>query len=152
LDDVGMRDYTRMLESLITGEMEPFQDHFMKFTRETLSTFDIRGDEPERFYHALVLGMFGSLSKTHDIRSNRESGYGRYDVMLIPKDRLKPRIIIEFKKVNIKRKETLKTAAQNALKQIEERDYETELRARGFKNSIKLGIAFKGKESLVLVG
>ncbi|KKS67862.1 MAG: hypothetical protein UV38_C0003G0089 [candidate division TM6 bacterium GW2011_GWE2_42_60] len=138
LDDVGMRDYTRMLESLITGEMEPFQDHFMKFTRETLSTFDIRGDEPERFYHALVLGMFGSLSKTHDIRSNRESGYGRYDVMLIPKDRLKPGIIIEFKKVNIKRKETLQTAAQNAL--------------RGLKNSIKLGISFLGKESLVLVG
>ncbi|KKS68185.1 MAG: hypothetical protein UV38_C0002G0054 [candidate division TM6 bacterium GW2011_GWE2_42_60] len=146
----GMRNYTRMIDSLVAGEMEPFQDHFMKFTRETLSTFDIRGDEPERFYHALVLGMFGSLMQTHDIRSNRESGYGRYDVMLIPKDRSKPGIIIEFKKA--RPKESLKTASQNALKQVEERQYETELRALGLKKILKLGISFKGKESLVLVG
>ncbi|HBL98283.1 TPA: AAA family ATPase [Candidatus Dependentiae bacterium] len=148
----GMRNYTKMLESLVAGEMEPFQDYFMKFTRETLSTFDMHGDEPERFYHALVLGMLATLASTHEVRSNRESGYGRYDVSLIPKDLSKSGIILEFKKVNIKRKETLKTAAQNALKQIEERDYETELRARGLNKIIKLGIAFLGKESLVLIG
>ncbi|HBY05854.1 MAG: hypothetical protein UV38_C0003G0236 [candidate division TM6 bacterium GW2011_GWE2_42_60] len=148
----GMRNYTKMLEGLVAGEMESFQDYFMKFTRDTLSIFDVHGDEPERFYHALVLGMLATLASTHEVRSNRESGYGRYDVSLIPKDLSKPGIILEFKKVNIKRKETLKTAAQNALNQIKERDYETELRARGLKDIIKLGISFKGKESFVLVG
>ncbi|MCL5436598.1 MAG: PD-(D/E)XK nuclease domain-containing protein [Candidatus Dependentiae bacterium] len=96
--------------------------------------------------------MLATLSKTHDIRSNRESGYGRYDVMLIPKDHSKTGGIIEFKKARQRPQESLKTAVQNALKQIAERQYEIELRAMGLTKILKLGIAFKGKQSLVLVG
>ena len=120
-----------------------------RFCRETLSYFDVKGDEPERFYHALVLGMLASLSKTHEVRSNRESGYGRYDVMLIPKDRSKFGIIIEFKSID---EGTLETAAKNALKQLDEQGYEMELQALGITKILKVGVAFKGKESLVLVG
>ena len=95
--------------------------------------------------------MCVALQGSHEVRSNRESGLGRYDVSLIPKDHTKPGIILEFKKVDIKKNETLESAAQNALNQIEERDYETELRARGLNKIIKIGIAFSGKESLVLI-
>ena len=146
------QDYLRMLTCLTHGDAAEFKRMFELFSYEALSSFDITGREPERLYHALTIGMFVALQGSHEVRSNRESGLGRYDVSLIPKDLSKPGIILEFKKVDVKKKETLKTAAQNALKQIEERDYETELRARGFKNSIKLGISFLGKESLVLVG
>ncbi len=152
LDRSTMRDYTKMLENLVAGQPIYFKQMFERFSRETLSYFDVRGNEPEQFYHALVLGMLASLVQTHEVRSNRESGYGRYDVMIIPKDHQKSGIIIEFKNVEIQTHETLEMAAKNALKQIEERQYETELRARGIKTVLKFGIAFQGKESLVLMG
>lgn len=148
MDGMGMRDYTKMLENLVEGRPEPFKKSFERFSRETLSYFDIRGDEPERFYHALVLGMFASLAQTHEVRSNRESGYGRYDVMLIPKDHTKTGAILEFKAID---DGELETGAQSALKQIEDRHYESELRALGILNIMKVGIAFKGKNCLVHV-
>ncbi|HBL98094.1 TPA: AAA family ATPase [Candidatus Dependentiae bacterium] len=149
-EGAGLRNYNNMIASLVAGKAELFQDYFMKFSQETLSIFDVRGDEPERFYHALVLGMLATLAQTHEVRSNRESGDGRYDVMVIPKDLLQFSAIIEFKKA--RSKETLKTTAKKAIQQIEDKNYEAELRARGVKNILKLGIAFKGKESLVVVG
>lgn len=91
--------------------------------REILSIFNVRGDEPERFYHALVLGMLAILARrTHEVRSNRESGAGRYDVMIDPKDSSQPGVIIEFKKARRRPDETFETAAQNALKQIADRN------------------------------
>ena len=148
-DSSSIRDYTNMLEHLTEGQPVPFQKSFERFCRETLSYFDVKGDETVWFYHALVLGMLASLSKTHEVRSNRESGYGRYDVMLIPKDRSKFGIIIEFKSID---EGTLETAAKNALKQLDEQGYEMELQALGITKILKVGVAFKGKESLVLVG
>jgi hypothetical protein len=96
--------------------------------------------------------MLASLMQTHQVRSNRESGYGRYDVMVIPNDRSRPAVVIEFKAVDQEEKETIESAAQDALNQLENRKYETELRAMGLTKILKLGIAFKGKRSLVLVG
>jgi len=152
IEESSVRDYQKMLESLIEGHAEEFQDFFMNLTQTTLSTFDVNKNEPERFYHALVLGMLSSLSSSHEVRSNRESGWGRYDVMLIPKDRSKLGVILEFKKVQVRKKETLESAAQSALKQIEEKQYETELRALGLTRILKVGISFLGKESWVLIG
>ncbi len=142
--------YNAMLEGLVLGDIESFQVFFEKLVLETLSSFDVGGDEPERFYHALVLGMLASLSETYEVKSNRESGYGRYDVMLIPKDKTRLGIIIEFKRVNADKNETLESEAKKALKQIEERKYETELRSLGFDKILKLGISFLGKKTLVL--
>lgn len=141
-----------MIASLIAGNPAQFKKNFEQFSHESLSYFDTKGTEPERFYHALVLGMLASLTNSHEVRSNRESGYGRYDVMFIPKDLTKPGIVLEFKAVDLGAKETLEIAAKGALKQLEANNYEAELRARGIQNILKLGIAFKGKESLVLVG
>ena len=64
---------------------------FEEFVINNLSYFDVSGKEPEKVYHAFVLGMLISLSNTHEVKSNKESGYGRYDVMIIPKDISKPR-------------------------------------------------------------
>jgi len=147
----SFRVYQRMLQNLIVGNVDDFRELFEIFSLETISSFDIGGKKPEKFYHGLVLGMLASLRDTHEIKSNRESGWGRYDVSVIPKDKKQPGIIIEFKTVSRIKKETLETAAKDALKQIEDRQYEAELRVRGIKKIIKLGIAFEGKESLVLV-
>lgn len=148
----GMGNYNRMLDSLVAGDPIKFKKTFEQFARESLSYFDMQGNAPENFYHALVLGMLSSLIQTHHVRSNRESGYGRYDIMIIPNDRSKPGAVIEFKSVDLDEKETLETAAQKALKQLNDRLYETELTTLGLTNILKFGIAFKGKESLVLVG
>ena len=146
----GLRNYNRMIASLIAGNPVQFKKYFEQFCGESLSYFDTKGTEPERFYHALVLGMLASLMETHYVRSNRESGDGRYDVMIIPHDLSKPGAVIEFKAVDLDKKETLEIAAKNALKQIEKNKYESELRSLGLKNILKIGISFLGKESLCL--
>lgn len=145
----SMRLYQEMLKNLVAGSMDDFCDLFELLAQETISAFDVAGTQPEKFYHGLVLGMLTSLRDTHEIKSNRESGWGRYDIMIIPQDKSKPGIIIEFKTA---RKESLETTAQNALKQINDRQYETELKMLGIATIIKLGIAFKGKKSLIRVG
>lgn len=144
--------YQRMLQNLVQGNMLEFRERFTDFVGKTLSSFDVGGTEPEKFYHALVLGMLVSLENTHEIKSNRESGFGRYDVMLIPKDSNLPGIIIEFKKVSTLRKETLETAAQAALAQIAEKNYAAELHTRGITHSIPLAIVFQGRDVLVREG
>ena len=141
-----------MLNKLVDGDAGGFKRLFESFSKEALSHFDIAGDEPERFYHALTIGMFAALYFTHEVKSNREAGLGRYDVMLVPKDSTKPSILFEFKKVPKGSKKSVKTVAQEALDQIAAREYVVELQARGITNIIKLGIGFNGKESLVLIG
>ncbi|EHJ02106.1 AAA-ATPase-like protein [Clostridium sp. DL-VIII] len=138
--------YEEMLNRLTCGDIENFGFIFQDFVLDNLSYFDVSGKEPERLYHAFVLGMLVSLSESYEVKSNKESGYGRYDVMIIPKDISKLGIIIEFKKINELSKETIDTAAQEALKQIEENKYEQELISKGIKNVMKLAIVFKGKE------
>ncbi|OOM73830.1 hypothetical protein CLOBL_45600 [Clostridium sp. BL-8] len=138
--------YEEMLSRLICGDIENFGYIFKEFVIDNLSYFDVSGKEPERVYHAFVLGMLVSLSENYEVKSNKESGYGRYDVMIIPKDILKLGIIIEFKKINELSKETIDMAAQEALKQIEKNKYEQELISKGIENTIKLSIVFKGKE------
>ena len=145
--DIG--HYQSMLKSLTEGDIAEFRSFFTHVAVDSLSFFDISGKEPESFFHAFVLGMLVSLGETHQIKSNRESGYGRYDVMVIPRDKNKLGIIIEFKKVDKTRNETLEIAAKNALKQIEEKKYEQELLSIGIKDILKLAIIFEGKKVLI---
>ena len=149
---LSLATYQLMLSHLTSGNTVDFKKMFKRFAQESLSSFDVGGKEPEKFYHALVLGMFANLHTTHIIKSNRESGFGRYDVMLIPHDKTKHGIVIEFKKVDIDDNETLETAAQNALKQIADKKYVTELETLCIKQIIKLAIVFEGKDVLVLEG
>ena len=112
----------------------------------SFSYFDVTGRDPEKVYHAFVLGMLVSLSKTHEVVSNRESGIGRYDVSLIPKDIKKCGVIFEFKRYDKEDEDTIEEMLDIALKQIEEKQYDTELKNRGINNIIKLAVVFNGKE------
>ena len=138
--------YEEMLSNLITGDIENFGYIFEDFVINNISYFDVSGKEPEKVYHAFVLGMLISLSNTHEVKSNKESGYGRYDVMIIPKDISKVGIIIEFKKINTLSKESIEEGTLKALKQIEDMKYSEELINKGIKSIINLAIVFKGKE------
>ncbi|KZL94081.1 PD-(D/E)XK nuclease domain-containing protein [Clostridium magnum] len=114
-----------------------------------MSYFDPAGSQSEKVYHAFVLGMLLGLGDNYEVKSNRESGYGRYDVSVIPKATSKIGIVMEFKKVDEDEEEDLEKAADAALEQIKERDYRAELIERGVENIIELGIAFEGKRVLV---
>ena len=139
-------EYSEMLKALINFDYEVFEEIFIEYVERSLSYFDVSGEEPERVYHSFVLGMLVALSNTHYVLSNKESGYGRYDVMVIPKDISKPGIIIEFKKARRTNKKSIDQLIEEAKKQIEDKKYETELLSRGITNIKKLVIVFKGKE------
>ncbi|BBE31479.1 hypothetical protein OSSY52_16200 [Tepiditoga spiralis] len=135
-----------MLLNLKVGRIKTFTDQFKDLTMNTLSYFDVSGKEPERFYHGLILGMSVGLKEKYIIKSNRETGLGRADVILIPKDKTDKGIIIEFKKYNRDEDKSLKDSAKNGLKQINEKKYEEEIKNYGINDIIKVSIAFDKKE------
>ena len=115
---------------------------------KVFSVFDTAEQHPEKFYHGFVLGLVVSLQETHRVQSNRESGFGRYDVMLIPKDKTQLGIVIEFKVA--RGNQTLEESAKEALLQINQRGYVQQLQAEGITRILKLGIAFSGKRVAVV--
>ncbi len=133
-----------MLKSLVKGDIETFEAVFQETVLKIFSYHDF-GHESEKVYQAFVIGLLVWLSDTHDIKSNRESGYGRYDVMLIPKDKSNLGIIIEFKKINMRKNETLEQAIAIAKQQIETQKYANELESLGIHKIKKLVIVFDGK-------
>ena len=149
-NDTVHSDFLRtMLKSLTSGQIEVFASHFKEYVQSSFSYFDTGGKVPEKIYHAFVLGLLVGLRPNYEIKSNREGGYGRYDVMVIPQDTSQAGIIIEFKSVEPEEVKDLEQAAQQALQQIEAKGYQQELFERGIHKIIKLGIVFRGKEVLV---
>jgi hypothetical protein len=138
-----------MLEALLEGDLEVFEEIFSDYVMASMSFFDMAA-EPEKVYHAFVMGLLLWLSPRYEVKSNRESGYGRYDIMIIPAEQSKLGFIIEFKKN--RKNETLEEAVKSALRQIDEQKYETELLQRGIKKYKKLAIVFKGKKVFVKEG
>ena len=149
-------EYNDFVKAMLNGNLKEMNIYMNRVSLETFSFFDTgkraSGIAPERFYHGFVLGLIADLSYEYIITSNRESGYGRYDVMIEPKDKGKNAFILEFK-INEpdENEETLKDTVQAALDQINEKQYEANLIARGIsKDKIyKYGFAFKGKEVLI---
>lgn len=152
LTDTAEGQEQQLLDALTSGDIPTFQARFRDVVLRTLSYHDVGEDKSEAFYHAFVLGMMVHLGEAYEVRSNRESGYGRYDVMVIPRDTSHKGIIIEFKKADRYEAESLDEAVASALQQIETKQYESELRAQGITDIVKLGIAFKGKQVKVQEG
>ncbi|AGF59150.1 hypothetical protein B0P06_002516 [Clostridium saccharoperbutylacetonicum] len=151
-ETLNNQKYNIMLKALITKDLEVFEEIFTDFVMKNMSYFDVSGKEPEKVYHAFVLGMIVSLADKYEVKSNKESGYGRYDVMLIPRDISKLGIIIEFKRIKDTASKTIDEGVKEALDQIGKNKYEAELQDRGVKNIWKLAIVFKGKRVRIVSG
>ena len=139
-------DLRTILKDLVTLNFEEFEYKFKRLVKEMFSYMDVGEDTAENFYHAFVLGMLVGLKDTYYVNSNRESGLGRYDIMLEPKDKNGNSFIMEFKLYSEDKEESIEEIIETAKKQIEEKGYETNLKERGFTNIIKIVFAFKGKE------
>lgn len=136
----------RLLQALTTGDSETLSLILNDYILTSMSCFDIPESEAEKSYHLFILGLLVTLKDVYEVKSNRESGHGHYDILLSPHDAKKPAIIIEFKKVARALKETLASASQKALMQIENKHYAQEPKARGFKKILAYGIGFEGKK------
>jgi hypothetical protein len=141
-----------MLKALTAGDIETFEYILSTFVLETLSYFDTAGRNVEKVYQAFILGMLVSLSNDYDVSSEKESGFGRYDVAVVPKDKSKLAIIMEFKTINEFKKETKDQALKSAVDQLNERQYETAILKQGIKNFKKLAVVFDGKRCWVKEG
>ena len=139
-------DLNSIMKDLITLNLSEFEKKFKILTTQMFSYMDVGENTAENFYHAFVLGMLVSLKDTYYVNSNRESGLGRYDIMLEPKDKNANSFIMEFKVLENMEENTIEDTIANAKKQIEEKHYEEGLKERGFTNITKMVFAFNGKE------
>ena len=147
------------IKALISGDIESMNEYMNDVALRTFSSFDSgkhtsEKKAPENFFHGFVLGLMVDQSENYIITSNRESGFGRYDIMLEPKDKQTqkyPGIVIEFKVINPRKENSLEETVEAALKQIEEKNYDAELINRGVnkENIHHYGFAFKSKEVLI---
>ena len=150
-------DYSDFTKALVRGDVEEMNAYMNRISDAVFSSFDTGKRpsgkaEPERFYHGFVLGLLVELGDRYVLTSNRESGFGRYDVQLEPRKEADDAILLEFKVRDSKKEKSLEETAQNALAQIESRDYASGLRERGIPEERirKYGFAFEGK--MVLIG
>ena len=145
-DKVIGNNLNTILKDLVTLKLDEFEQKFKVLVRQMFSFMDVGENTAENFYHAFVLGMLVGLKDNYYVKSNRESGYGRYDIMLEPKDKNGNSFIMEFKVYREEKEKDINDTIENAKKQIEERKYEENLQERGFTNITKMVFAFKGKE------
>ena len=149
-------NYNAFIKAMLCGNIKEMNAYMNEVALATFSSFDTGSHpsgrtQPERFYHGFVLGLLVELRDQYEVRSNRESGYGRYNVMLIPRQKNQLAFVLEFKVYDAQEELKLEDTVQSALAQIEEKDYDTELVERGIsKLQIRhYGFAFEGKKVLI---
>ena len=147
--------YNDFVEALLQGDLDAMNEYMNRMTLLMFSSFDTgtipSKSQPERFYYGFVLGLMVDLADRYVVTSNQESGFGRYDVMLEPRDKNDDAMILEFKVFNPRRETSLEDTVQSALAQIEEKQYEAALIARGIPadHIRRYGFAFEGKQVLI---
>lgn len=155
------RSFNGFVKAMFNRDLRGMNTYMNKVALNTFSYFDAgkkpsEKEEPEKFYHGFVLGLLVDNAKNYVIKSNRESGYGRYDVVLEPKNKNDVAVIIEFKVYDKEydNEDDLKDTAANALAQIEEKKYAADLITQGISEDriLKYGFAFKGKKCLIVAG
>ncbi|MBR1628912.1 MAG: PD-(D/E)XK nuclease domain-containing protein [Lachnospiraceae bacterium] len=148
------------VSAMFKGNVDEMNYYMNRVALETFSYFDSgnkpsEAKEPERFYHGFVLGLLVDKASEYIVKSNRESGFGRYDVVMEPKNKEDVAVIMEFKVQDQKAGEdSLDATAEAALSQIEEMHYESDLLSRGIpaERIYKYGFAFRGEECLIKKG
>lgn len=151
----GKAEYNGFVTALLACDVEQMNDYMARAALNLFSYFDTgnrpSGTEPERFYHGFVLGLIVDLHEDYVITSNGESGFGRYDVMIEPKNRKQNAYILEFKVFHARHERSLQDTVDAAHAQIEERKYEAVLLEKGFpaENIHKYAFAFRGKQVLI---
>ncbi len=152
----GIIWYQNFLLDLLNGNVGRFTENFGQVLAQTVSVYDV-AHNPEAFYHGFMLGLAAGLDQNqYELKSNRESGGGRYDIAIIPKDISKPAIILEIKSISPPKVSGQKSSensddilmkeAQKALEQINRNQYAIEIVQRGIANIVKIGLAFSGKK------
>lgn len=145
-------EYNDFVKALLLGDLDAMNEYMNRVAEQIFSSFDVGRKpskaQPERFYHGFVLGLLVELADRYVITSNRESGFGRYDVMIEPKERKDDAMILEFKVWNPRKEESLEDSIQSALAQIEDRKYADILIAKGIPadHIRRYGFAFAGKQ------
>lgn len=152
-------NYNSFVKYLLEGDKKAMNHYMNKIALETFSLFDVAGKpseyaEPERFYHGFVLGLMVDRREDYVIKSNRESGFGRYDVVMIPKDKQNPKtpaIVLEFKVFDKSDEKDLQDSVNSALQQIQNKNYDADLIQNGVNPNLirHYGFAFSGKTVLI---
>ena len=153
-------DFNDFVKAMLKGDIREMNHYMNDVALNTFSYFDSGNKpsekkEPERFYHGFVLGLMVDKAKDYIVKSNRESGFGRYDVVMEPKSADQPAVIMEFKVLYREDDEkSLEDTAKNALRQIEEKRYDTDLLQKGIRpeSVLKYGFAFEGEKCLIKKG
>ena len=139
-------DLRSILNDLVNLKLEDFERKLKKLVIEMFSYFDVGENTAESFYHAFILGMLVGLKDSYYVKSNRESGHGRYDIMLEPKEKESNSFIMEFKIAKEMEEKEVKAKIKEAKEQIKDKKYEQELKERGFTNITKMVFVCNGKE------
>lgn len=148
-NDVSSDRVKKLLSDLVDGDIESFKEGFEYIVKKTFSYFDVGENTAENFYHAFVLGILVNLDGKYRVMSNTESGDGRPDVLIIPKDTSKKGVVIEFKTVKSSEEQILKAKAKEALDQVNSMNYTDELKNSGINEAVVLAIVFHGKKTYI---